>query len=244
MSTPNMTIDHNYWGGAMSRAIAHWAPNKPLNNIRIHHNIFFGSYSDTLIWLKSGTPGLLFANNVYAKTARGGGGRIVYLDGGSSDGMIFANNLVHVDPRSAREDLMVVNAGASASGLIVRNNWFQRINPDKPAGTWTDNYLGSERPPVLATGELWEDYFVPQSGSALVDGGIDVGLDYFGTAPDIGWREVMAWRSYPVGENGWVDTGSWLSWVNVSNDPWIWSASLQGWLYSQDQSDWFYIPRN
>lgn len=243
MSTPNMTIEHNYFGGAMERAIADWVPNEPLHNIQINHNIFYGNLGDTLIYLKSPTPGLLFANNVYAKDTRGGGARILYFDAGNSEDVILANNLFSMNPRSAREDLIILNSGASLSNLSVNNNWFHRIATDTSVGTWEGNVFATEGPPVQKTGELWEEYFEPLPGSSIVDAGVDVGLAYIGSAPDIGCRELNHWRLFPVDSSGWADTGAWMAYIYVNEDPWLWSASLNQWFYSPGPTNWIYIPR-
>lgn len=55
------------------------------------------------------------------------------------------------------------------------------------------------------------------------------------------------WAGYEVVENGWTDTGSWMGWLNVSGDPWIWSESLNTWLYMPEQSGlefgaWVFLP--
>jgi hypothetical protein len=51
------------------------------------------------------------------------------------------------------------------------------------------------------------------------------------------------WNGYPVDGNGWVDTNDWIGWVNVTYDPWIWSTSLDKYIYIGDGSGWVYVPR-
>lgn len=56
------------------------------------------------------------------------------------------------------------------------------------------------------------------------------------------------WIGHPVEEGGIVDTGDWLGIVNVSDEPYIWSYDLDGWLYiDPDQATpnggWFFVPR-
>jgi hypothetical protein len=42
---------------------------------------------------------------------------------------------------------------------------------------------------------------------------------------------ATTWADYDIGENGWVDTTPWLSWINVSAGDYIWSASLNKYIY-------------
>jgi len=51
------------------------------------------------------------------------------------------------------------------------------------------------------------------------------------------------WLGYTVDSEGWVNTESWIGWVNVLDAPWIWSSSLSSWLYIADDSGWVFIPR-
>ena len=51
------------------------------------------------------------------------------------------------------------------------------------------------------------------------------------------------WYGYPVREDGYVDTGSWMDWVYVTQDPWIWNVNLAKWIFIQDGSGWAYVPK-
>jgi hypothetical protein len=51
-----------------------------------------------------------------------------------------------------------------------------------------------------------------------------------------------SWYGYDVLESGDANTGDWLGWVSVINDPWIWSYSLSKYIYVGDGSGWVYIP--
>jgi beta-glucanase (GH16 family) len=47
--------------------------------------------------------------------------------------------------------------------------------------------------------------------------------------------------------SGWIDSESWMGWMNVVYDPWLWSQSLTGWVYVPSGSftpsgGWVYIP--
>ena len=63
-----------------------------------------------------------------------------------------------------------------------------------------------------------------------------------GTAP------VDTWAGYAVDPLGWVDTTPWMAYLNVDQAPWIWSASLSGWVFINEgavnnSGGWVYIPK-
>jgi hypothetical protein len=39
------------------------------------------------------------------------------------------------------------------------------------------------------------------------------------------------WAGYEIGPQGWVDTGEWIGWVNVTNGVWVWALSLGKYIY-------------
>lgn len=57
------------------------------------------------------------------------------------------------------------------------------------------------------------------------------------------------WKGLPVDANGNANTNSWLGWINVSDAPWIFSYSLNNWIYPQaalepvfhTDSQWIYV---
>ncbi|NDV60900.1 formylglycine-generating enzyme family protein [Puniceicoccales bacterium CK1056] len=58
---------------------------------------------------------------------------------------------------------------------------------------------------------------------------------------------VSSWRGWTI-VDGYADTGSWLGWLWIGNDPWLWSPRLGGWLYSpadgvSETGGWVYVPR-
>lgn len=55
------------------------------------------------------------------------------------------------------------------------------------------------------------------------------------------------WASWDV-VNHWVQTNHWLGYLNVEKAPWIWSASLNSWLYAEESyvaqsGGWVYAPK-
>jgi hypothetical protein len=54
------------------------------------------------------------------------------------------------------------------------------------------------------------------------------------------------WFGYAIEEDGWVNTGAWLGYVNITNDPWIYSDDLGKYMYipmgqSGEVGAWTYL---
>ncbi|MEX0323089.1 MAG: LamG domain-containing protein [Puniceicoccaceae bacterium] len=49
------------------------------------------------------------------------------------------------------------------------------------------------------------------------------------------------WNGYAVDENGWADTGDWIGWVYVANQPWVWIDDLMSYVYFHE-SGWIWVP--
>jgi len=49
------------------------------------------------------------------------------------------------------------------------------------------------------------------------------------------------WNGFAVDSNGWADTGSWLGWVNATDDPYIWINDLGSYAFETDGSGWIYV---
>lgn len=50
------------------------------------------------------------------------------------------------------------------------------------------------------------------------------------------------WYGYAVDELGWADTETWMGWVNVTFDPYVWNLALSKYIYVGDDSGWAYVP--
>jgi hypothetical protein len=91
--------------------------------------------------------------------------------------------------------------------------------------------------PVDFTDVQAAQFFVVGNTSTGVQ---DVWLDDLVATSDVTWG-----YGWSVGELGWVDTGNWMGWLNTAEDPWIWSISLECWIYFphgslSDYGSWFY----
>lgn len=51
------------------------------------------------------------------------------------------------------------------------------------------------------------------------------------------------WYGYAVDANGWANTGDWMGWVNVWDDPYIFMLSLDNYAFIDDDSGWVYVYR-
>jgi hypothetical protein len=72
----------------------------------------------------------------------------------------------------------------------------------------------------------------------------DLYIDYSGVNLTIPEADATAeWQGFPVLESGWVDTGNWFGWAFVSQAPWVWSSSLDKFVFVEDDSGWIYVPR-
>lgn len=63
----------------------------------------------------------------------------------------------------------------------------------------------------------------------------NVQITYSGASAD--------WYGYEVLPSGDANTGNWLGWVYVENDPWIWSYSLGKYIYVKDSSGWVFVRK-
>lgn len=56
------------------------------------------------------------------------------------------------------------------------------------------------------------------------------------------------WSLYPVGEDGWAFTGSFLGWVHAGAAPWIYVYPLEQWMYCDEEwvidgtGSWIFAP--
>lgn len=72
----------------------------------------------------------------------------------------------------------------------------------------------------------------------------------YDNAPTEAFDPDWLWGRYEyvdVGPTRYVDTGSWLGWMDVTLAPWVWHLGTNSWLYMTEpmaaaNSGWFYIP--
>jgi len=66
---------------------------------------------------------------------------------------------------------------------------------------------------------------------------MDSGTIYFENieAYIVGESGGDTWAGYPVGADGWADTGAWMGYVYVTNKPWIYVHNMSRYIYLPDE---------
>ena len=194
LSINDAEIDHNQVKGG-SYGIAHWSPAY-CANWSIHHNTFHslssGYPGDILRAQVSGLHNVKFYNNtvelIGTSTIN-----VIGLHAGKSDNLDLKNNLFINSNTSYSwfpNQLLFLENGATVSGLRVENNLFDKLPIGSVGGTYTNNLKASCQ--ITQTGTRPDPYYLPKTGSPLIDGGINVGFPFKGAAPDIGAHEHAA----------------------------------------------------
>jgi hypothetical protein len=199
-------VDHNYFIQG-SYGIANW--DNPMQNWNIHNNVFYGiqgTYPGEIVrsqW--SGLHNVKLYNNtiefIGAQTSN-----VVGVYGGASDNLDIKNNLVINNNTSYSfypNQVIHSEGGATISNLTVLNNSTTNMDP----GDLLTSLLSALNPLVKLTplanpsitksGNRPAPYYIPASGSSLIDAGLNVGLPYTGTAPDIGAYEFGGTTNAP-----------------------------------------------
>lgn len=180
-------IDHNYFLKG-TYGIANW--DHAMKNWNIHHNTFYalqGTYPGEIV--RSQSNGL---HNVklYNNTIEFAGTKtmnVIGVYGGASSNIDVKNNLFINNNTSYSyypNEFIHRENGATISGLIVKNNSFNRLPVGTVAGTYASNLTTD--PLVTKTGNRPNPYYLPKAGSPLVDAGLNVGYPFTGSAPEIG----------------------------------------------------------
>jgi hypothetical protein len=199
LSIHDAEIDHNYIIKGQ-QGIANW--DNPMKNWNIHHNIFYGiqgTYPGECVrsqW--SGLHNVKFYNNtvefIGTKTSN-----VIGLYGGTSDNVDLKNNLI-INSNTAynyyTNQLIHQEGGSVINTLTVGSNLLQNLPLGSLVGSILSNLTGSD-PKITKTGVRPTPYYVPLSGSPLIDGGSDVGLPFSGSKPDIGAYETGTTSTTP-----------------------------------------------
>jgi gliding motility-associated-like protein len=199
LTVNNAEVDHNYFLKG-KYGIANWAGK--CANWDIHHNVFYGISNfypgETLRSQTTGFHNVRYYNNtvelVGTQTAN-----VISSYGGASDRLEIKNNLI-INSNTGYSwfpnKLLLLENGASVSGLQVQNNLHQNL----PIGTVAGNYLNNitSDPKIAKAGNRPDKYYFPLAGSPLIDAGINIGLPFSGLAPDIGAYEYGGTATPPA----------------------------------------------
>jgi hypothetical protein len=189
----DVEIDHNYFYTG-KYGIVNWMALK--SNWNIHHNTFYKiqnseAPTDIVRSQASGLKNVKFYNNTvemagtYTTNVIGihkGAGRSVWL----KNNLVINNNTDYHDYYS--NQMIRLENGAYMSDLQVLNNFCYRIPVGKiSGGTYSRNQTSN--PNVQKSGSRPNPYYIPMSGSPVINAGINVGFSFLGSAPDVGAYE-------------------------------------------------------
>src|SRR5258706_7300962 len=201
LSIHDAEIDHNYFLKG-SYGIANW--DNPMQNWNIHHNTFYALsniYPGEVVrsqW--SGLHNVKLYNNTIEFTGTNTM-NVVGVYGGSSDNIDIKNNLVINSNTSYNyypNQLVHAEPGATVTVLTVLNNSTTNLDPGSLINSLLSilnpltNVTVLSNPAVTKTGNRPTPYYIPASGSSLINAGLNVGFPYTGSAPDIGAYESGA----------------------------------------------------
>jgi hypothetical protein len=187
----DIEIDHNYFNKG-KYGIVNWHALK--SNWKIHHNTFYqiqnsSAPTDILRSQNYGLKNVQFYNNTIETVGTHTTNVIgVYHGAGSS---VYIKNNIFINNNSSygwyQNQLIRLENGAYMSDLQVANNIFYKLAIPKMSGTFTKNQ--SINPQVQQSGSRPNPFYIPMSGSPVINAGTYVGFSYTGTGPDIGAYE-------------------------------------------------------
>lgn len=183
-------IDHNYFIKG-SYGIANWHTRR--QNWNIHHNTFYalgGAYpGDVLRAQLNGLHSVNFYNNTIEfsgeKTMN-----VIGLYGGTSENVNVINNLL-INNNSAYSfypnTLVHLENNAAVTGLVVKNNFFDRLPLGNVTGAYSDNLEGD--PKIYKSGNRPDPFYQPTPKSPLRAAGSQDTSSFPALTPDIGALE-------------------------------------------------------
>jgi hypothetical protein len=194
VSVHNIEIDHNYILKGQ-HGIVNWDNKGTLmSNWNIHHNIFYGIAdvypAEILRAQHSGLHNVKFYNN----TVEFSGTRttnLIAIYGGTSENVEIKNNLVINSNTSYNfyPNKIIHLENATLTNLEVTSNFLNNQPLDNVQGTIRNNLSGD--PKIRKVGGRPLPYYLPVTGSPVIDSGVNVGLPFVGSAPDIGAHETF-----------------------------------------------------
>ena len=159
------------------------------------------------------------------------------LDVGSGESIAVANSASSA-VQAGEGPLVLSYTGLPADGVLVEVLSAQDASTAPAAGEVLTNG-GDKRIAQYWTGisgDLDNSYDVGASEAAAAGVYLTTG----------GGGEPTTWLGFPIMEGGYVDTGAWMGMINVMYDPWIYSYSLQDYVYFPIDQDtvaggWAYV---
>ncbi|MGF1523918.1 MAG: right-handed parallel beta-helix repeat-containing protein [Leptolyngbyaceae cyanobacterium] len=161
----------------------------------IHHNVI-ENVDRGLVWMNRGVAENIYVYNNTVTLADAGDRAGAILSAPNRDGLSNLNNWVaknNIFIAPNRQPRRLVQANGTANKMTVTDNITVNVL-DVPEGNYADiepEFRGSgDRP--------WPFYAPANQNSSIVDQGVDVGLPFLGTAPDLGAYELEHESPFPV----------------------------------------------
>ncbi|HEX6891390.1 MAG TPA: right-handed parallel beta-helix repeat-containing protein [Chryseolinea sp.] len=194
VSVHDIEIDHNYILKG-SHGIVNWDKGETrMSNWTIHHNIFYGISdhypTEILRAQNSGLHNIKFYNN----TVEFSGTRttnLIAVYGGTSENIEVKNNLIINSNTSYTHypNKILHSEKGTFKNVVVTNNFLSNQALGSIPGKSENNKSGD--PKLKKAGNRPLPYYLPQSDSPVIDSGVNVGLPFEGSAPDIGAHETF-----------------------------------------------------
>lgn len=152
--------------------------------------------------------------------------------------------------------------GANTSDMVVRAfikvlgynelGWAFQIKPDYSAfhdiGSSLEDFELRVTFPDLAVDDSLQILQLGFEITNSFDGtAMDAGTIYFENIEGyVEGGETPTWAGYPILDDGWVNTGEWLGWINVTHAPWVTIVNLDKYAYLPEESvgtsgAWMYL---
>lgn len=164
----------------------------PSSNIHIHHNICKGGSNPGNTFIRvSPDPGITVSDFYIYNNVVDGNERAINLIAASG----FINNIQiknNIFANLSTAGILITSA--STSNVVIESNCFYGVSlPLDNQGGTSVTYTGNLTvdPLFVAAGDFPDPYYRLQSTSLLINAGVDVGLGFLGSAPDIGAFEFF-----------------------------------------------------
>ena len=166
-------------------------PNK-LNtyNLNIHNNVIYDNGAGIWFWFENGAENFAdihdvkIINNTIVGNNRNNWGGIYFLGGGNansfSSGNIIRNNIIYDNTSSGGAKVIGGSTGIISSEFVISHNL---IKTGEPSNVTNSNQITTTNPGF--TNASARDYRLT-SNSPAINVGVNVGLPFSGSTPDVG----------------------------------------------------------
>lgn len=234
----NVYVYGNYIIGTYQRGIGLWGQGT-IGSITIRNNVFYNTGEPIAIignLVNSDIDNVYIYHNIFDCGSINTIGIASSL--GDVDGVIIKNNIFLSPNYSA----IIYPSGHTVSGCYFTYNDAYNATSgatqDLGSGGWTDNSTGNQtyNPELNNSGNRPDPYYRASSFSSnVVNAGVDVGLSYYGSAPDIGRYEYdegpSAALTGTLGDGATevqIVAGNQILIITLSEDTWVATVGEEG----------------